>query len=101
MSTVVRRERWGTFEWDSDKAVGNERKHGIRFEDACEAFNDPFHLLEDASDRSEERVGVVGYCPSTHPLHPLYVVAKDLGENHWRIISARMATKLERRAYED
>jgi hypothetical protein len=53
MSTVKKRERWGLFEWDPDKARTNEGKHGIRFEDACEVFNDPFHALEDASDQGE------------------------------------------------
>ncbi|MEW6140330.1 MAG: BrnT family toxin [Thermodesulfobacteriota bacterium] len=101
MSTVEKRERWGLFEWDSDKGETNEGKHGIRLEDACEVFNDPFHALEDASDQGEQRVGVIGLSPSVHPIHPLYVVAKDLGENHWRIISARLATKQERRRYED
>ena len=101
MSKVKRRERWGLFEWDLDKAEANESKHGIKFEDACEVFNDPFHALEDASDQGEERVGVIGLSPSVHPVHPLYVVAEDLGENYWRIISARLATKQERRRYED
>ncbi len=101
MSTVKKQERWGLFEWDPDKATGNEGKHGIRFADACEVFNDLFHDLEDASDQGEERVGLIGLSPSVHPIHPLYVVAKDLGENHWRIISARLATKQERRRYED
>jgi uncharacterized protein len=101
MSIVKKREDWGLFEWDPEKAEANESKHGIRFEDACGVFNDPFHALEDASDQGEERVGVIGLYPSVHPTHPLYVVAKDLGENHWRIISARLATKQERRSYED
>lgn len=101
MGTVIRRESWGLFEWDADKGAANEGKHGIRLEEACEVFNDPFHALEDASDQGEERSGVIGLALSVHALHPLYVVAKDLGENHWRIISARMATKQERRRYED
>jgi hypothetical protein len=81
--------------------MANEGKHGIGFQDACEVFNDPLHALEDASDQGEERVGVIGLSPSVHPIHPLYVVAKELGENHWRIISARPATRQERRRYED
>jgi len=101
MSTVKKRERWGLFEWDPNKSTVNEVKHGIRLEDACEVFNDPFHALEDASDQGEARVGVIGLSPSAHPIHPLYVVAKELGENHWRIISARLTTKQERRRYED
>jgi uncharacterized DUF497 family protein len=101
MSTVTKRESWGLFEWDLDKAQANVGKHGIRFEDACAVFNDPFHALEQASIQGEERVGVIGLSPSVHPIRPLYVVAKDLGENHWRIISARTATKRETRRYED
>jgi len=85
MSTVKKRERWGFFEWDPDKAEANESRHGIRFEEACEVFNDPFHTLEDASDHGEERIGVIGLSPSVHLTYPLYVVAKDLGENRWRI----------------
>ena len=99
--TVKRLERYGLFEWDSDKAASNEQKHGIGFEYACETFSDPFQLMEDASDKDEERVGIIGYALSAHPMQPLYVVAKDLGENQWRIISARLATKQERRRYEE
>ncbi len=80
--TVKRREHYGLFKWDSDKAVSNEEKHGIRFEHASEVFDDPFHLMEDASDKNEERVGIIGYTLSAHPSHPLYVVGKDMGENH-------------------
>lgn len=32
------------FEWDSNKARNNLRKHGIRFEDAVQVFDDPCHL---------------------------------------------------------
>ncbi len=100
MSSVKRLERGGLLEWDSDKAAANECKHAIRFEDACAVFNDPFHTLEDASDQRDERVGVTGLAPSAHPIHPLYVMAKEIGESHWRMISARLATKRERRSYE-
>ncbi|MFH0825524.1 MAG: BrnT family toxin [Pseudomonadota bacterium] len=99
--TVERRERYGLFEWDSDKAASNEQKHGIRFEDACGVFTGPFHVMEEASDKNEERVGIIGHAQSINPDHPLYVVAEDLGENHWRIISVRLATKQERRRYEE
>ncbi len=99
--TVERRERYGLFEWDSDKEASNEQKHGISFEDACAVFTDPFHVMGDASDKNEERSGIIGHALSIHPDHPLYVVAKDLGENHWRIVSAGRATKKERRRYEE
>jgi uncharacterized DUF497 family protein len=70
MSTVAKRERWGLFEWDLDKAQANESKHGIRFGDACAVFNDPFLMLEEASDQGEERVGVIGISPAAHAIRP-------------------------------
>lgn len=30
------------FEWDSHKALINQKKHGVTFESACEIFFDPF-----------------------------------------------------------
>ncbi len=33
------------FEWDDEKARSNLRKHGVSFEDAAQAFDDPL-LLE-------------------------------------------------------
>jgi len=41
------------FEWDAVKARSNARKHGVRFEDALLAFDDPFALAE--QDRFEGR----------------------------------------------
>ena len=40
------------FEWDEAKAKSNERKHGIRFEDAMLVFADPYALA--AQDRMED-----------------------------------------------
>jgi uncharacterized DUF497 family protein len=31
-----------TFEWDEEKARTNVEKHGVTFEEAAEAFFDPF-----------------------------------------------------------
>ena len=45
-----------TFEWDAEKARGNVEKHGITFEEAAEAFFDPFSLSGDASVQGEDRV---------------------------------------------
>jgi len=39
------------FEWDEAKARSNERKHGVRFEDAMLVFADPYALVE--QDRLE------------------------------------------------
>lgn len=40
-----------TFEWDSQKADENLRKHNVSFETACEAFFDPFVLWLDYEDQ--------------------------------------------------
>jgi uncharacterized DUF497 family protein len=32
------------FEWDSRKARGNTRKHGVTFDEAMTVFSDPFAL---------------------------------------------------------
>jgi uncharacterized protein (DUF4415 family) len=34
------------FEWDDAKAKTNERKHGVRFDDAMLVFSDPYALVE-------------------------------------------------------
>ena len=85
------------FVWDDSKAQNNMIKHGIRFEEACEVFFDPFYLWEDASRHKEKRWGLLGYSESNRLL---YVVSTEQGEEAWRIISARKATKQEQRKYE-
>jgi uncharacterized protein len=37
------------FEWDTNKALSNYRKHGVTFEVAAQVFLDPFHVVGDAS----------------------------------------------------
>jgi uncharacterized DUF497 family protein len=49
-----------SFEWDSEKASANLRKHHVSFERACEVFFDPLLRLVDASSRGEERDAVIG-----------------------------------------
>ncbi len=48
------------FIWDQDKARKNFSKHRIRFENAAEAFFDPFIRVVDASDEGESRDAVIG-----------------------------------------
>jgi len=84
------------FVWDVQKARVNIQAHGIRFEEACEVFFDPFYLREDASRHQEERAGLIGYSESGRLL---YVVSTD-HDDAWRIISARKATKQEQLRYE-
>jgi hypothetical protein len=44
------------FVWDGDKASSNASAHGVRFEQAREAFLDPLARYEDASPEEEARM---------------------------------------------
>lgn len=81
------------FVWDDSKARENRRKHGITFEEACEVFFDPFRQGGDASDNFEQRLFVI-------KRRILIVVYTERGERI-RIISARKATTIERKTYEE
>lgn len=86
------------FEWHAAKAAANRRKHGVEFEQACEVFFDPFLRLLDVGQEGEEaREAVLGL---TQDWQLLYVVFVERGEV-FRIVSARRATRGERRHYED
>jgi len=86
------------FEWDAKKAAVNRRKHGVDFEQACEAFFDPFLRAVDAGfEGAESREAILGL---TRDWQLLYVVFVEREET-FRIISARSATRPERKTYED
>jgi len=86
------------FEWDREKARRNVEKHRISFEEAATVFGDPFSLtIEDPSHPDYEvRFVTVG---ETVEHKMVVVVHTDRGQSI-RIISARRATRQERRAYE-
>lgn len=86
------------FRWDMDKAQANFKKHGVRFEQACEVFFDPFVRIADATAENEAREAVIGLTGNWTLLFVVHV-ARERGVI--RIISARRATRLERRMYED
>lgn len=85
------------FEWDDHKARSSVRKHGITFEEAAEVFFDPFYQTGDASTADEQRDFIIGYSFSQRILLVVYV---ERGERR-RIISARRATRHERKLYEE
>lgn len=87
-----------SFAWDHAKAASNERKHGVSFEEATTAFGDPLSLTAPDPDHSvgEARFVLVGV---THRGR-LVVVAHVETEDRIRIISARPATRAERKSYE-
>ena len=82
-------------EWDDNKNVANIKKHGISFETAALVFADDNRIeyYDKLHSIDEDRYVVLG---CVHGI--LYVVYTMRGESA-RIISARMATKLERSIY--
>jgi uncharacterized protein len=87
-----------TFIWNTEKAQINPINHdGITFQQATEAFFDPFLMLVDASRNDEARDAVIGL-DTRYNL--LYVVHIEQEGDYIRIISARKATRQERREYE-
>lgn len=86
------------FEWDREKARRNVVKHEVSFEEAATVFGDPFSLtIKDPSHSEyEERFVTVG---ETVEQKTVVVVHTDRGRSV-RIISARRATRRERRTYE-
>ena len=87
------------FEWDPAKAASNLRKHGVSFEEATTAFGDPLSLqLSDPSHSArEERFLVLGVSAQARLLVVAYADRGPLT----RIISARLASRRERRRYEE
>jgi hypothetical protein len=87
------------FVWDSEKARGNPLRHeGVTFEQAAEAFFDPFLKVVEASRQEEARDAVIGMDRAGHLL---FVVHIAFERQAIRIISARKATREERRDYEE
>ena len=86
------------FEWDSEKAEINLDKHEVSFHEACEVFLDPFLQPVEAREVEDEaREAVVGLTTKWRLLRVAYTWC----ELALRIISARKATKPDRKAYEN
>ena len=85
------------FQWDEDKARSNLQKHGITFEEAAQVFFDPFYQTGDASSDEEQRDFIIGYSSLQRILLVVYVER----DKRTRIISARRATRYERKSYEE
>ncbi len=88
-----------TFEWDEKKADDNLRKHGVSFDEAKTAFNDPFSVTIYDPDHSsdEQRYIDIGLSSKGR----LIVVSYSERGERIRIISSREATKKEQREYEN
>ena len=84
------------FEWDSEKAATNLKKHGVDFADAALTLYDPLALTILDENQQEERFITVGM----DALGRILVVVYAWRGERIRIISARLATPRERRQYE-
>lgn len=80
------------FEWDTNKAESNYKKHGISFDEAKTALLDPNALAqEDPDSENENRWILIGMTQQAKLLTVVYT----LRQNSIRLISARKATKKE------
>ena len=98
------------FEWDEAKNLSNRRKHGVSFEEASEVFRDPLYVaVQDRVEGGELRWQTLGLVEDLLLLTIAHTVReeRDDGTDYGksvdvsRIISARPATRKERRRYED
>jgi uncharacterized protein len=89
------------FTWDPRKAASNLAKHGIAFEEAVTVFADALAIIA-ADDEHAERSIIVGQSAEARMLVTVFIeTVTDSGEDETRIISARRATRQERRQYEE
>jgi uncharacterized DUF497 family protein len=87
------------FEWDGRKAKANVAKHGVSFEEAATVFADPLSLTIPDPDHSqvEERFIILGKSQTGK----LLVVVHTERDDNLRIISARRASRRERKNHEE
>ncbi|MCZ6451976.1 MAG: BrnT family toxin [Deltaproteobacteria bacterium] len=87
------------FTWDARKAAANLRKHGVSFEEASTVFRDTLSATGLDPDHSigERRFVTFGISKQGR----LIVVSHTEEDNTIRIISARLATRQERKIYEE
>lgn len=86
------------FEWDPDKAEANLRKHGVTFHEAGTVFNDSLAVTAPDPDHSADEDREVTFGVSRQ--NRLLVVTHTERRDKTRIITARVATRAEKRSYE-
>lgn len=87
------------FQWDKNKAESNQRKHKISFQEAVTVFDDELEITINDPDHSfgEYRYLSMG---KSNQGRLLVVSFTEREPNIVRIISARPATKHEKKQYE-
>jgi len=93
------------FTWDDRKNRANQKKHGISFETAILVFDDPLNVsAQDREVDGEPRWRTIGMVNGIHMLLVAHTIDLDLDRSNddeevIRILSARKATRRERRIY--
>ncbi|HAM53344.1 MAG TPA: hypothetical protein DCP92_22615 [Nitrospiraceae bacterium] len=91
------------FEWNENKNKEDIKKHGISFEEATEVFHDPLHIsiMDRRFDYFDERWITIGSTKTGNfiVLGHLYYLTEN-GEEVIKIITARKATRKEKKQYE-
>ena len=87
------------FSWDPRKASANVKKHGVSFVEASTAFADPLSITIPDPEHStdESRFLLIGRSTQQRVL---VVIHAERSESEIRLISARLASRRERRTYE-
>jgi len=87
------------FEWDPKKAKANHARHGIDFEEALTVFRDRLARIFDDEEHSddERREMIIGHSVKNRLILACFTVR----EGRTRLISARKATRLENKDYEE
>ena len=87
------------FEWDSPKAAGNVRKHGVTFDEAATVFLDELAVSGSDPDHSVSESRYITFGMSS--LGRLLAVSHTYRPGGIRIISARRVVRAERKIYEE
>ena len=86
-------------EWNTDKAARNVAKHGISFESAVTVFGDPLALTIDDPDHSQDEARFLTLGRSSEGT--VLMVSHTGRGDRIRLISARKASRKERKVYSE
>ena len=85
------------FEWDLAKADANLKEHGVSFDEATTVFRDGLSITISDPDHSDSEDRFIDM---SHRMQ-LLVVSYTERQDRIRVISARRATRAERKSYEE
>jgi len=88
-----------TYEWDEEKAEKNLRKHGVSFDEAETVFDDSLAITIPDPDHSESELRFIDIGLSGKGR--ILVVTYTERGRRIRLINARLATRTERRKYDE